>query len=330
MTANWKWSFLLGLLVIGLAAVYARKTIGRRAASAVASKAAPGLGHEHADPTQEFPERFPLQVAVFWTAPNTSSETPLPLVHSLKEMGIPFFITRDVGQALKHRLVILYPSVDGHTFSQDQAKQLADFVQNGGYIFAQNAFWGGLRELFGYSEFKPSRKRYHLAFVGADPVMKYLNRPQEREVRLGSESYNEILWTNGYVLSGGAVALARFDDGTAALATNVVGKGRVYLLGLSLMDVVLRSQSNRDFEAERHYVNAFEPGADVWLLILRAWYEAYTGDWVRLATIPTVRDPYCSSRTTSIGKTHLPPALTLSASRRRTRRAARFLFKPST
>jgi len=53
-----------------------------------------------------------------------------------------------------------------------------------------------------------------------------------------------------------------------------------------LMDVVLRSQSNRDFEAERHYVNAFEPGADVWLLILRAWYEAYAGDWVRLATIP--------------------------------------------
>ena len=33
-------------------------------------------------------------------------------------------------------------------------------------------------------------------------------------------------------------------------------------------------------------MNAFEPGADVWLLILRAWYENYAKDWVRLATIP--------------------------------------------
>ncbi|HXY07935.1 MAG TPA: hypothetical protein VEI52_08770 [Terriglobales bacterium] len=210
----------------------------------------------------------------------------MPLVHSLKEMGIPFLITRNLDQALKHRLVILYPSVDAHTFNEDQAKQLTTFVENGGTVFAQNVFWGGLRDLFGFREFKPSRKRYHLAFVGQDPVLKYLNRPQEREVHLGSESYDEIFWSNGYVLSGGAVALAGFDDGTAALLSHAVGKGRVYLLGLSLMDVVLRSQSNRDFEAERHYVNAFEPGADVWLLILRAWYEAYGGDWVRLTTIP--------------------------------------------
>jgi hypothetical protein len=52
------------------------------------------------------------------------------------------------------------------------------------------------------------------------------------------------------------------------------------------MDIVLRNQNNRDYEAERHYVNAFEPGADIWLLILRAWYETYAKDWARLATIP--------------------------------------------
>jgi len=282
MPASWRSAFLVALLVIGLAA------IRKKTSSPLPTRAAPlfPLRHQHADPTTEFPDRFPLQVAVLWTAADTSSENPLPLVHSLKEMGIPFLITRNLDQALKHRLVILYPSVDAHTFNEDQAKQLTTFVENGGTVFAQNVFWGGLRDLFGFREFKPSRKRYHLAFVGQDPVLKYLNRPQEREVHLGSESYDEIFWSNGYVLSGGAVALAGFDDGTAALLSHAVGKGRVYLLGLSLMDVVLRSQSNRDFEAERHYVNAFEPGADVWLLILRAWYEAYGGDWVRLTTIP--------------------------------------------
>jgi hypothetical protein len=242
--------------------------------------------HKHTDPATEFTDRFPLQVAVLWTSPDTSSENPLALVHSLKEMGIPFLITRDLGQALKHRLVILYPSVDSHTFNQAQAEQLTTFVRQGGYIFAQNVFWGGLKDLFGFREFEPSRKRYHLAFEGTDPVMKYLNRPEERETRLGNEKHPEIIWTNGYIPSGGAVVLAHFDDGTAALLTNTVGTGRIYLLGMSLLDVVLRSQINRDFEAERHYVNAFEPGADVWLLILRAWYEAYANDWVRLATIP--------------------------------------------
>ena len=288
METKWKSSFIVALLVIALVVLFAWRTIGKRTTPPFETKAVPLLpiSHEHVDPTSEFPDRFPLQIAVLWTAPDTSSENPLPLVHALKEMGIPFFITRDLGQALKHRLVILYPSVDARTFKQDQAKQLTTFVQNGGYVFAQNVFWGGLRDLFGFREFQPSRKRYHLAFVGQDPVMKYLNRPEEREVRLGSESYSEIFWSNGYVLSGGAIALARFDDGTAALLTNMVGRGRVYCLGLSLFDVVLRSQSNRDFEAERHYVNSFEPGADVWLLILRAWYETYAGDWARLATMP--------------------------------------------
>jgi hypothetical protein len=241
----------------------------------------------HADPLLQFPESFELQVAVFWTHTGPTPENPLPLVHSLKEMGIPFFITRDLAQALRHHLVILYPSVDSHTFSQPQADQLTTFVRQGGFIFAQNVFWGGLQNLFGFRSFAPSRKRYHLTFSATtDPVTKYLNRPEERETQLGSDRFPEIIWTNGYVPGPGAEVLAQFDDGSAAVLTNSVGKGKVYLLGLSLLDVVLRNQNNRDYEAQRHYVNNFEPGADVWLLVLRAWYEAYGKDWVRLSTIP--------------------------------------------
>src|SRR5580704_2976395 len=200
--------------------------------------------HGQPDPFQRFPESFPLQVAVFWTNPGPDPENPLALVHSLKEMGIPFFITRNLGQALRHRLVILYPSVDSHTFTQLQVEQLTTYARQGGFIFAQNVFWGGIQSLFGFRSFTPSRKRYHLAFSGpADPVMKYLNRPEEREVSLGSNQFPEIIWSNGYVADTGAQVLARFDDGSAALLTNAIGKGRVYLLGLSLLDVVLRSQN---------------------------------------------------------------------------------------
>ena len=78
----------------------------------------------------------------------------------------------------------------------------------------------------------------------------------------------------------------RFEDGTAALLGKTLGAGKVYLCGIGLDEVIIRNQTNRDFDAYRQYVNGFEPGTDVWLLILRAWYETYTVDWVRVATIP--------------------------------------------
>jgi hypothetical protein len=284
-----KQSLALAVLVSALCGGGAVWTLTSDTTPVLRTKEVPLLEivHQHTDPFLQFPESFPLQVAVLWTNPGPDPENPLPLVHSLKEMGIPFFITRDLPQALRHRLVILYPSVDSHTFTQLQADQLTTFVRQGGFIFAQNVFWGGLQNLFGFRSFAPLRTRHHLAFSATkDPVTKYLNRPEERETQLGSDHFPEIIWSNGYVPDAGAEVLAHFDDGSAALLANSVGKGKVYLLGLSLLDVVLRNQNNRDYEAQRHYVNAFEPGADVWLLVLRAWYEAYGTDWVRLATIP--------------------------------------------
>ena len=106
-----------------------------------------------------------------------------------------------------------------------------------------------------------------------DVVFRYLDRPEEKKVRLGSEKIREIFWTNGYSPDPSAKVLATFEDGTAAVLSKASGKGRVYLTGGGLDDVTVRNQSNRDFEAQRRYVNAFEPGTDVWMLILRAWYD---------------------------------------------------------
>ena len=245
------------------------------------------LAHTDLDPGQEFPESFPLQVAVLWTPTEEGPKTPIAIVHVLREMGIPFFVTRDLKQALQHRMVILYPEVGPRTFTEAQAQELIAFVKQGGNILAQNVYWGGLKPLFGFRDFTSSRKRHRLAFTAAtDPVTKYLNRPEEREISLGGQNVPEVIWSNGYTAEAGTEVLAQFEDGNAALLSNSVGKGKVYLLGLSLVDAVLRCQDDRDFEAQRHYVNEFEPGADVWLLLVRAWYEGYAKDWVRLATIP--------------------------------------------
>ena len=193
------------------------------------------LGAHQLDRAAEFPERFPLQVAVLWTKPE---EAGLGMVHSLREMGIPFFWTRDLDQALKHPLILLYPSVDAKTFTVEQADRVARYVEAGGTIFAQNVFWGGLKPIFGFSAFQPSRSRHWVAFrSGEDAIFRYLDRPEEQKAPLGSDAIKEIFWTNGYSVDPTAKVLATFEDGTAALLSKTLGKGKSYLAGVGLDDV---------------------------------------------------------------------------------------------
>ncbi|MGA2428014.1 MAG: polysaccharide deacetylase family protein [Candidatus Acidiferrum sp.] len=242
------------------------------------------LRHSLVDPSTEFPESFAMQVAVFQTSEEGGM---LGLVHALREMGIPFFVTRDLGQALRHRLVIVYPSADGRTFNGEQIHKLNVHVSDGGSLLSFNIVAGNLKPFFGFRDAVPSRRRHRVAFdMSSDPIEQYLNRPEEREVQLGSTQYDEIFWTNGYTSDGTSDVLARFDDGSAAVLRKNLGAGRAYLFGLSFQDVVLRNQANHDYDAERHYVNAFEPGSDVWMLMLRAWYESAQPHAVRLSTIP--------------------------------------------
>ncbi|MGA9977891.1 MAG: hypothetical protein WBQ08_04595 [Candidatus Sulfotelmatobacter sp.] len=245
------------------------------------------------DPTQIFPEKAASQVAILLTKPDQGAESA---VRCLQEMGIPFFVTRDLRTALRHKLLVIYPTTDGTTFDAPQAQAITDFVTHGGVVFAQDVFWGGFKSLFGFEDVIPLRTRHKIVFdaaaldmtnaVTADPVLRYLNRSEEKEVPLGSPTIAEVIWTNGYKAAAGTRTLARFDDGSAAVLRHDVGRGHTYLIGVALNDVVLRNQQNRDYEAQRIYVNGFEPGTDVWLLLLRAWYETYSDSGMRLGTIP--------------------------------------------
>jgi hypothetical protein len=242
------------------------------------------LVHSDTNPVHAFPEAFPMQVAVYLTQPQ---QHILGLIHALREMGIPFFVTTDLNRALSHPLLIIYPTVDGSTFNSAQIRALTEFVASGKSIFAVNVFAGGLRDLFGFRAHSASRRRYFLNFVAdSDPALRYINRPEELQTRLGDPRFGDIYWTNSYTPDGVSQVLARFDDGSAAVLRKRTGRGVAYLSGISFQDAVLRSQLARDYEAQRHYVNAFEPGADVWLLFLRAWYESREPGAVRLSTIP--------------------------------------------
>jgi hypothetical protein len=246
------------------------------------------LVHHLDDPAAAYPESFPMQVALYWSS---QDENPLAMIHALRAMGVPFFVTRDIDQALRHKLIIIYPNVDPKTFSSTEIQALTQHVQDGGSIFAVDVLAGALKPLFGFRDAVASRRRYRVDFTpNTDVILRYLNRPEEQSVPLGNTKYTDIFWTNGYTPDANAKIIARYEDGTAALLRKEVGKGSTYLCGISYHEAVLRNQVNRDYDAERHYVNNFEPGADVWMLLLRAWYESNTPDGVRLASIPDGQD----------------------------------------
>jgi len=240
------------------------------------------------DVVQVFPEKAPSQVAILLTKSDENGESA---IRCLQTMGIPFLVTRDLRIALGHKLLVLYPEVDGRTYDAGQAQAISDFVARGGIIFAQNVLWGGFKTLFGFDDVVPLRTRHRIVFDTTNPeatdaTLRYLNRPAEKEVPLGSSAIPEVIWSNGYKPAAGTRSLARFEDGSIAVLRHDVGRGHTYLIGVALNDVVLRNQQNRDYEAQRIYVNGFEPGTDVWLLLLRAWYETYSDTGIRLGTIP--------------------------------------------
>jgi hypothetical protein len=231
-----------------------------------------------------YPEKFPEQVALLITSKDDATLAPIRI---LQAMGIPFFVTRDLHTALRHKLVLIYPGIEPNSLPPEAVGLFEQHMIRGGTIFAQNVFWRALEPTFGVEGYLPLRSRHHMALTGVnDEILQYLDRPQEREVQLGSPTLEQVIWTNGYSPTSKGKVLARFEDGSAAVVTCSRGKGRSYLIGLSFDDVVTRNQQNRDFEAQRIYVNGFEPGTDIWLLMLRAWYETYSESGVRIATIP--------------------------------------------
>ncbi len=236
---------------------------------------------------QDFPESFPLQIAVLMT---NDEDGGLSLVHGFHEMGVPFFITHDLDVALRHNQVFIYPEIDSDTFAPEDIAKMTHFVQAGGTIFAQQVFAKQLGPLFGFSDYRQLKTRHWVNFdVAADPLGKYLDRPEERRVPLAGEAVKESFATNGYRPDGTGKVLARYEDGSAALIEKANGQGTTFVSGVGWDDVIMRAQTNRHYDAFRAYVNTFEPGGDVWLLLLRAWYESFARGAVRLATMPQGR-----------------------------------------
>ncbi len=231
----------------------------------------------------DFHEGSASRLAILLTDPTS---TWLGLVQGLKSIGVPFLVTQDYREAVRHRVVLVYPTISGKVLEPRALRALAAVPRQGGTLIGINVRGGGLNEVFGFSEAVDSRNRAEMRF-GPMAAAKWqfsderektipVGNPAQRENNLGTCAYSEPRET----------AVASFEDGLAAITHRRIGEGHSYAFGLDLGAYFLKGYNNREEGLARSYVNGFEPAVDVLLRMLRGIYREGEPDAVTLGTVP--------------------------------------------
>ncbi|MEY2942202.1 MAG: hypothetical protein RLY97_216 [Pseudomonadota bacterium] len=223
----------------------------------------------------------------------------LGLARGLRAHGIPFVMTRDVAEAVKHRVIYAYPMISGRVIKPEGFVALRAHVEGGGALLAYDIQGGGLQDLFGVKvEPKTSHAEY-LSF--AEDVLVSLPGQHEQIGHLGdsvrfSRSGTEAAFPGAaYQVTDGTVA-ARFADGGAALVCGHAA-GQACALGLDLGRLTGRVINGRMEAAGRTYVNGYEPSLDR----LYQWLAAF---YVKNEPMPWLMDTAPAGYQFSIVLTH--------------------------
>ena len=212
----------------------------------------------------------------------------LALQNCLHAVGIPFLATKDVEEAVRRPLVLLGGIPRNTDMTPAERETLYAYVEQGGVVLATQVQGNMFFPLFGLVNATTSRTNFRMEFTDfQDPMLRYLNRPQERTISLGDPNlYSETVWSTEYSPGPRTKVLARYENGAAALTVHSYGRGLAYALGLGFTETTLLPQLARSFEAARRFINSFEPSGDVFRLLLRGIYEDNVHPFLLVHTVP--------------------------------------------
>jgi len=205
------------------------------------------------------------------SASNSSTKS---LKQAMDIMGMPYAVTDNVSTAVNSPILYTSSYIATGTLTATEKQMLNEFVHGGGIFVATSLSDSDLYSLFGVSSQsrKNTRSLMDWNISTKDPVLVYIDDPKEIQISLGGGKTPDYIYTRSYELDT-ATDLASFNDGSTAVTKHTYGAGLTYLLGVSYTDIIIRNQMNLDFDAERSYLNDFEPTTDTFMLFLRAIYE---------------------------------------------------------
>lgn len=216
-----------------------------------------------------------------------STSSWLGISGGLAAQGIPFRITDDIDEALKHKVVLIYPGLASHTLNLHALKKLREHPYNGGALMAFNVVAPSMYKVFGFKKSTFSTQRDTILISQYDlPETRFIEDINEGRLRIGNldvTAKNTI--TIGYLETSFA-PLAVFEDGSAAIIRNIFNDGAAYAFGIDLGLLSLSAHANLDPEIQRSYVNKFEPVLDVFFRMIRTIYMEYADFPIITGTVP--------------------------------------------
>jgi peptidoglycan/xylan/chitin deacetylase (PgdA/CDA1 family) len=209
----------------------------------------------------------------------------------LNTAGVEYTSTTSLTTALTYPVIVFSPVVKSSTFNSAERTSITNYVNNGGVIVCSSMQASSLFSLCGVSAVSSSttRRYYNSTTTSLPWLYERITDPAETSIRFLGTSSGYSCTSRSYTLNGGT-SLAQYEDGKHAFVYKATGQGHVYTFGIDLRDVVLRFQIDDDGNAQESYSNSFEPGADVFMLLIQNIVRHHIPNTVRVHT-----SPHCSS-----------------------------------
>ncbi len=215
----------------------------------------------------------------------------LGLAHGLKSIGVPFVITRDYHQALRHKVVYVYPNLSGKSLSADALRALSNFPRQGGTLIAQNVLDHNLDASFGFQQAVPT-KETEIHFNINIPIAADFTEPEEKSIKVATKIGQDAGRYQYYAyLQTADTPLATYENGTAAITQKNYSTGRAYAFGLDVGRFLLNGYNgvegnNGEDNVAIYYVDHFEPTSDVLLRTVKNIYLQGQSNGITLAAVP--------------------------------------------
>lgn len=220
---------------------------------------------------------------------NDSSASWLGLVHGLKSIGVPVRVLTDADAALRHRVVMAYPSLTGANTPAALRDKLAKHVAQGGTLIAFSVVGGGLRDVIGFGDAVEARGLRAIRLLPS-PEEGWRPEPGEAEVSLADAGEASAGLPGVRYEKPRRSAIAVYPDGGAAIIGGPSGAGRAYAIGFDLGHFILRAHNGRFSGRDEAYVNAYQPKIDGLLRLVKRMYVLGERDAVTLHPVPGDRD----------------------------------------
>ena len=222
------------------------------------------------------------RLAILLTEPDDSW---LGLAHGLRSLGVPFLFTTNTAQALAHRVVLVYPRLNGAVLGAADLRALAAHPRTHGTLIACGDIAGGLEEIFGFARAEESSRHYEIGFPGGQPLTAQFTHPRERVIRVADPQRPEAVAGKYHFTQPTNAPLAVYEDGSAP-SSRAHGKLDSRAHSVSTPATCCYSDTTSARKASRAYVNEFEPTLDVLLRLLRELYVTAAPAPVTLGTVP--------------------------------------------